>query len=131
MDGRFAFPNFQAAFDGMFAVAKTIELLAACNAPLAGILAEMPARAFLQTRVTCALEMKGGIMRKMSEDSLDKEASFVDGIKVNFGEDWVLVLPDQYQPNLQIVAEAKEQKVAQRLLEEYRGKVEKWKKELG
>jgi mannose-1-phosphate guanylyltransferase/phosphomannomutase len=43
----------------------------------------------------------------------------------------VLVLPDQYQPNVQIVAEAKEQKVAQRLLEEYRRKVEKWKKELG
>ncbi len=130
MDGRFAFPSFQAAFDGMFAVAKTIELLAACNTPLAGILAETPHRVFLQARVTCALEMKGGIMRKMSEDSLDKEASFIDGIKVNFGEEWVLVLPDQYQPNVQIIAEAKEQKVAQRLLEEYCRKVEKWKKEL-
>ena len=70
-------------------------------------------------------------MRRMSEDSLDKEASFIDGIKVHFGEDWSLVLPDQYQPNVLIVAEAKEQKVAQRILEEYRRKVEKWKKELG
>jgi mannose-1-phosphate guanylyltransferase/phosphomannomutase len=131
MDGRFAFPAFQAAFDGMFAVAKTIELLAACNTPLAGILAVTPRRVFLQSRVTCALEMKGGIMRRMSEDSLDKEASFIDGIKVNFGDEWVLVLPDQYQPNIQIVAEAKELKVAQRLLEDYRRKVEKWKKELG
>ena len=69
-------------------------------------------------------------MRKMSEDSLDKEASFIDGIKVHFGEDWMLVLPDQYQPNVQIVAEAKELKVAQRLLDECRKKVEKWKKEL-
>jgi mannose-1-phosphate guanylyltransferase/phosphomannomutase len=75
--------------------------------------------------------MKGGIMRKMSEDSLDKEATFIDGIKVHFGEDWVLVLPDQNQPNVQIVAEAKDVRVAQRLLEEYRKKVEKWKKELG
>ncbi|MGD0843950.1 MAG: mannose-1-phosphate guanyltransferase [Geobacteraceae bacterium] len=130
MDGRFAFPHFQAAFDGMFAIAKTMELLAACDAPLAGILEETPRRAFLQTRVTCPLEMKGGIMRKMSEDSLDKEASFIDGIKVHFGEDWMLVLPDQYQPNVQIVAEAKELKVAQRLLDECRKKVEKWKKEL-
>jgi mannose-1-phosphate guanylyltransferase/phosphomannomutase len=131
MDGRFAFPAFQAAFDGMFAIAKTIELLAACNAPLSSILAEAPHRAFMQARVTCPLEMKGGIMRKMSEDSLDKEASFIDGIKVNFAEEWLLVLPDQYQPNIQIVAEAKELKVAQRLLEEYSRKVEKWKKELG
>jgi mannose-1-phosphate guanylyltransferase / phosphomannomutase len=131
MDGRFAFPVFQSAFDGMFAVVKTIELLATCNSTLADILAETPRRIFLQTRVPCALEMKGGIMRRMSEDSLDKEASFIDGIKVHFGEDWLLVLPDQYQPNVLIVAEAKEQKVAKKILEEYRKKVEKWKKELG
>jgi mannose-1-phosphate guanylyltransferase/phosphomannomutase len=75
--------------------------------------------------------MKGGIMRKMSEDSLDKEATFIDGIKIHIGEDWVLLLPDQYEPNVQITAEAKELKVAQRLLEKYRKKMEKWKKELG
>lgn len=131
MDGRFAFPNFQSAFDGMFAIAKTMELLAFWGAPLAGILDETPRRAFLQARVTCPLEMKGGVMRKMSEDCLDKEASFIDGIKVHFGEDWVLLLPDQYQPNVQITAEAKELKTAQKLLEEYRKKMEKWKKELG
>jgi mannose-1-phosphate guanylyltransferase/phosphomannomutase len=129
MDGRFAFPSFQAAFDGMFAIAKTIELLAACNAPLAGMLAEAPRRTFLRAKVSCALEKKGGVMRRMSEDSMDKEASYIDGIKVNFGEDWVLVLPDQYQPNFQIVAESKEPKTAQRLLEEFRDKVENWKSE--
>jgi mannose-1-phosphate guanylyltransferase/phosphomannomutase len=74
--------------------------------------------------------MKGGIMRKMSEDSLNEEATFIDGIKVHFGEDWVLVLPDQYQPYVHIFAEGKQQKTAQKLLDEYRHKVEKWKKEL-
>jgi mannose-1-phosphate guanylyltransferase/phosphomannomutase len=74
--------------------------------------------------------MKGGIMRKMSEDSLDKEASFIDGIKVLFGDEWVLVLPDQYSSHIHIVAEAKDNKTAQRLLAEYQKKVEGWKKEL-
>ena len=125
MDGRFAFPKFQAAFDGMFTIAKTIELLATSRcAALHSILADIPRRTFLQTRVPCAWEMKGGIMRKMSEDSLDKEATFIDGIKVHFGEDWVLVLPDQYLPFVHIVAEAKEQKTAQKLLNEY---AEKWR----
>jgi len=49
---------------------------------------------------------------------------------VHFGEDWVLVLPDQYNPFVHIVAEAKEQKVAQKLFDDYRKKVEIWKKEL-
>jgi mannose-1-phosphate guanylyltransferase/phosphomannomutase len=130
MDGKFAFPKFQAAFDGMFTIAKTIELLATAGVPLSTIMADVPRRTFLQTRVPCTWEMKGGIMRKMSEDSLDVEATFIDGIKVHFGEDWVLVLPDQYLPFVHIFTEAKQQKSAQRLLDEYRHKVEKWKKEL-
>jgi mannose-1-phosphate guanylyltransferase/phosphomannomutase len=94
------------------------------------VLTDAPRRAYLQASVPCILELKGGIMRKMSEDSLEKEASFIDGIKVHFGQDWALVLPDQYQPVVHIVAEAKEQKTAQKLLDEYKKKVESWKKEL-
>lgn len=130
MDGRFAFPKFQAAFDGMFTIAKTIEMVAASDMRLSRVLDELPHRTFLQTKLPCVLEMKGGIMRKMSEDSLDREATFIDGIKVHFGEDWALVLPDQYQPFVHIIAEAQDHKVAQRLLDEYRKKVDGWKREL-
>lgn len=129
-DGRFAFPRFQAAFDGMFAIAKLMELAAFCGMSLSQGLSTVPARAFLQTSLSCPWEMKGGIMRKMSEDSLEKEASFIDGIKVHFGDDWVLVLPDQYIPIVHIVAEAKDHKAAQKLLTEYQKKLEAWKKEL-
>ena len=129
-DGRFAFPRFQAAFDGMFAIAKLMELAAVCGMPLSQGLSEVPSRAFLQTKLSCAWEMKGGIMRKMSEDSLEKEATFIDGIKVHFGDDWVLVLPDQYIPYVHIVADANDHKTAQRLLAEYQKKLETWKKEL-
>ncbi|HEY6008863.1 MAG TPA: phosphoglucomutase, partial [Geobacteraceae bacterium] len=130
MDGRFAFPRFQAAFDGMFALVKTVELVATSGVPLSRLLAEAPRRSFLQTSLPCVWEMKGGIMRKMSEDSLDKEATFIDGIKVHFGEDWALILPDQYLPTIHIFAEAKDQKTAQQLLNDYRHKVDTWKKEL-
>ena len=129
-DGRFAFPRFQSAFDGMFAIAKLMELSVVSGAPLSQALAEVPRSAFLQTSRPCPWEMKGGIMRKMSEDSLEQEASFIDGIKVHFGAEWVLVLPDQYLPVIHIVAEAKDQKSAQRLLGEYDKKVVAWKKEM-
>ena len=130
MDGKIAFPRFQAAFDGMFAIARTVELLATAGVTLSATLEGIPRRTFLQTRVSCVWELKGGIMRRMSEDSLDEEATFVDGIKVHFGDDWVLVLPDQYQPFIHIFAEAKQPKSAQKLLDDYRHKIEKWKKEL-
>jgi mannose-1-phosphate guanylyltransferase/phosphomannomutase len=129
-DGRFAFPRFQAAFDGMFAIAKLMELSAFRGIPLSQSLSEIPRSAYLQTSLPCPWEMKGGIMRKMSEDSLDKEASFIDGIKVHFGADWVLILPDQYLPVVHIVADAREQKSAEKLLSEYEKKIVAWKKEM-
>ncbi len=129
-DGRFAFPQFQASFDGMFAIARLIELGASTGIPFSKVLADVPHRAFLQVSISSAWEMKGGIMRKMSEDSLEKEATFIDGIKVHEGDDWVLVLPDQYTPYIHVVAEAKDHKAAQKLLGEYQKKVELWKKEL-
>jgi len=129
-DGRFAFPRFQSSFDGMFAIAKLMELCAASGVTLSQALADVPLSSFLQTSLPCPWEMKGGIMRKMSEDSLEKEASFIDGIKVHFGADWVLVLPDQYLPVIHIVAEAMDQKSAQRLLGEYEKKIVAWKKEM-
>jgi mannose-1-phosphate guanylyltransferase/phosphomannomutase len=128
-DGRFAFPRFQAAFDGMFAIAKLMELSAASGVSLSKALAEVPRSAFVQASLPCPWEMKGGIMRKMSEDSLEKEATFIDGIKIHNGTEWVLVLPDQYLPLVHIVAEAEEMKTAQKLLGEYEKKVAAWKKE--
>ncbi len=130
MLGRFAFPRFQNAFDGMFAIAKAVELAASKGTPLSKTMQEIPFRAFLETKITCVWEMKGAVMRKMSEDSVDKEANFIDGIKVSFGEDWVLVLPDQAQPFIRIVVEAKKEETARTLLKEYRDKIESWKKEL-
>lgn len=130
IDGRFAFPRFQAAFDGMFTIAKLIELSAAQGLPFSKVLADVPEQFFLQAGIPCPFEMKGGIMRKMSEDSLDKEASFIDGIKVHNGDDWALVLPDQYSSFVHIFAEAKDEKTARKLLDEYQKKVVKWKKEL-
>ena len=130
MDGQFAFPKFQPAFDGMFAIAKIIELIAATSSSLAKVATEIPQRTFLQSKIPCIWEMKGGIMRKMSEDSLEKEASFIDGIKVHFGEDWLLLLPDQHRSFIHIIAEAREPRIAQKLITEYIEKVNLWKKEL-
>ena len=42
----------------------------------------------------------------MSEDSLEKETTFIDGIKVHFGAEWVLVLPDVDRPIFHILAES-------------------------
>jgi mannose-1-phosphate guanylyltransferase / phosphomannomutase len=130
MDGRFAFPPFQPNFDALFTVAKTLELLARTGQTLGRVRRNLPKRAFRHIQLPCSWELKGGIMRKMSEDSVELEASFIDGVKVQIGDDWVLVLPDQHRPTAHIYAESADARRADQLVESYRGKVEAWKKEL-
>lgn len=130
MDGRFAFPPFQANFDALFTVAKTLELLVRTDRSLSRIRQSIPKRAFRHVQLPCSWDFKGGIMRKMSEDSVDMEASFIDGVKVQIGGDWVLVLPDQHRPLAHIWAESTDESRADQLVETYRRKVEQWKADL-
>ncbi len=130
MDGRFAFPRFHANFDALFTVAKTVELLARAGKPLGQVRKSVPRRAFRHVQIPCSRELKGGIMRKMSEDSVDLDASYIDGVKVQVTDGWVLVLPDQYRPVAHVYAESVDEKRAGELLETYRNKVEEWKREL-
>jgi mannose-1-phosphate guanylyltransferase/phosphomannomutase len=130
MDGRFAFPSFQSNFDALFTAAKTLELLARTGETLGSIRQSIPRRAYRHLQIPCSWELKGGIMRKMSEDSVDLEASFIDGVKVQIDGDWVLLLPDQHRPIAHIVAESGDKNRVDRLLETYREKVEGWKQEL-
>lgn len=130
MDGRFALPVFQGHFDGMFAAAKILEMLGRTGMSVGAIRRTLPARAYRHTQVPCSRQLKGGLMRKMSEHSVNLDASFIDGVKVRFDDDWVLVLPDQYRPVMHIVADSPDAQRAESLLVSYRGKVETWKKEL-
>ncbi len=130
MDGRFAFPPFQANFDALFTVAKILELLARTGETLGRLRQGLPKRAWRQLQIDCSWDLKGGIMRKMSEDSVDQEATFVDGVKVQIGSDWALVLPDQHRPVVHVIAEAATAAAVEKLTEQYRRKIEQWKTDL-
>jgi mannose-1-phosphate guanylyltransferase/phosphomannomutase len=130
MDGRFAFPSFQPHFDALFATVKILELLARTGQTLGGIRRSLPRQAYRHVQIPCSWDLKGGLMRRMSEHSVDLQASFIDGVKVELEGDSVLVLPDQYRPVVHIVAESVAPGRADALVTTYRQLVERWKQEL-
>jgi mannose-1-phosphate guanylyltransferase/phosphomannomutase len=69
-------------------------------------------------------------MRRMSEDAVDREASFVDGVRIATERGWVMVLPDQHRPVAHIFAESIDPATADRLRDEYRDKVTAWLAEM-
>ncbi|TYO99069.1 mannose-1-phosphate guanylyltransferase/phosphomannomutase [Geothermobacter ehrlichii] len=130
LDGRFAFPALHPNFDGLFTVAKMLEMLCRTGSSLHDLKQVAEHRHYLHREVPCSAEYKGGIMRRMSETASQLEASFIDGVRITHGEAWVLVLPDQFRPVVHLIAEAEDATTAGKLLEHYREKITAWKKTL-
>jgi len=117
--GGFVFPQLQPAFDGMLAIAKLLELLATFQTRLSDVVDDLPAYYLSSTRVTCPWEHKGKVMRILSEQYRERRAKPIDGIKIDLGKEWVLVLPDADRPLFHIVAESVSHDQAQALAEKY------------
>ncbi|MBV9711684.1 MAG: nucleotidyl transferase, partial [Ktedonobacteraceae bacterium] len=120
-DGRggFVFPEFQPAFDGMLAIAKLLELLATFDMRLSEVVDDLPAYYMSTTRVNCPWEHKGKVMRILSEQYRERRSKPIDGIKIDLGKEWVLVLPDADSPLFHVVAESVSNEQAQALAEKY------------
>ena len=120
-DGRggFVLPALQPAFDGMLAIAKLLGLLATFQVRLSDVVDDLPSYYISSTRVTCPWEYKGKVMRILSEQYRERRAKPIDGIKIDLGKEWVLVLPDADSPLFHIVAESVSNEQAQALAEKY------------
>ncbi|GER89337.1 nucleotidyltransferase [Dictyobacter vulcani] len=117
--GQFAFPELHPAFDGMLAVAKLLELLSTFEMRLSEVVDDLPAYYMSSTRVNCPWEHKGKVMRILSEQYRERRAKPIDGIKIDLGKEWVLVLPDADGPFFHVFAESVSTEHAQALAEKY------------
>lgn len=125
------FPEYFFAVDGMFTVAKTLEMLATLGRSLGDIARETPHHAQARQQVYCPTEQLGKVMRHAMEHTRDMPKVLVDGIK--FHPDgsgaWVLVLPDKERPYCSIIADAPDEQQATELSERYAELVQRWREE--
>lgn len=121
--GGYIFPAFYPITDGMFAIVKLMELLTLTEARLSAVLAELPPYYMAQSRVPCRWESKGKVMRILNEQYAERRAEQVDGIKIDLGNEWVLILPDPDGPFFHVIAEGYNEEQARVLVEKYTGLV--------
>ena len=117
--GGFVFPSMQPAFDGMLAIVKLLELLSTFEMRLSEVVDDLPPYYMSRTVVNCPWESKGKVMRILSEQYRDRRTKPIDGIKIDLGKEWVLVLPDADRPLFHVVAESVSNEQAQALAEKY------------
>ena len=118
-NGGFIFPELQPAFDGMFAIAKLLEALARYETTLSEVVDNLPPYHLIRVDVNCPWEYKGKVMRILSEQYRERREQPIDGIKIDLGKEWVLVLPDADRPLFHVLAESKSRDAAQALADKY------------
>jgi mannose-1-phosphate guanylyltransferase/phosphomannomutase len=118
-NGGFVFPQLHPAFDGMFALMKLLEALARYETKLSEVVAQLPPYHMIRTQVNCPWEYKGKVMRMLSEQYRAQRGSPIDGVKIDLGTEWVLVLPDADRPLFHVLAESPSRDSAQALADKY------------
>lgn len=104
--GGFIFSRFQPAFDGMLAILKLLEMLAAQDLRLHQLIPSIRQRFKYREQVPCSWARKGGTMRALIAATADDRTDLVDGVRVHLDGDWVILYPDNDRPYFHIIAEA-------------------------
>jgi mannose-1-phosphate guanylyltransferase/phosphomannomutase len=123
--GGFIFPQFHPASDGLFTIAKVLELTASQGVTFTEAIDRLPRYATSSARVPCAWENKGRVMRILNEQYRDSATRQVDGVKIDLGKgEWALILPDADRPIFHVIAEATSESEARKLVDKYAGLVQ-------
>ena len=86
---------------------------------LSEVVDDLPTYYMSSARVNCPWEHKGKVMRILSEQYRERRSKPIDGIKIDLGKEWVLVLPDADSPLFHVFAESVSNEQAQALAEKY------------
>ena len=130
VEGNFAFTEFALNRDSIFASLKVLEMISATNVKLSEIAGEVSDFYYREDQIACPSSLKGKMMRKFLEDAKDKKHDMQDGVKIWLDEnDWILMIPDQYDEALNLYIQAKDRESGEAIRHMYREKIEEWIRE--
>jgi mannose-1-phosphate guanylyltransferase/phosphomannomutase len=110
------FPEFQPAFDALYAMVKVMELLAKEGRKLHELNDMLPHWFFRHRALRCPWERKGEVMRTIVNEYAGSDIEMFDGVRVHVDGGWFLVLPDASDPALNVYAEGNSNEDADRLI---------------
>ncbi|MDA8235435.1 MAG: sugar phosphate nucleotidyltransferase [Clostridia bacterium] len=119
--------KYQLLFDAVFALVSILEYMAVEELTLSQVVEKIPPFYLEKADVYCSWSDKGTVMRKLIEETMEKDVELVDGIKVYHDNGWTLVLPDSDQPVFRVLSEATSDKVAKELAASYASKIKAFK----
>mgnify|MGYP000579576244 CR=1 FL=1 len=129
--GGFIFTDFLFASDGMYSVAKILEMLATTGKRFGELDAQLPKLFMIKQSLHCPWEDKGKVMRYAMQNTEQFERTLIDGVKIFLDKSSnttsILLWPDRERPFFHLHVEAHDKNVATTLMEEYKEKIAEWR----
>jgi mannose-1-phosphate guanylyltransferase/phosphomannomutase len=125
-DTGFIIPQLHPGFDGMFCIAKLIEMLTIQERSLASARSELPRVIHKTYTVRCPWTVKGALMRYLVETHPAQNLELIDGVKIcqPYDDSWVLVLPDASEPLVHLYINSNDRDWVDDSLRQYRARVQ-------
>ena len=116
----------QAVRDGAMTTALILEIMAETGEKLSKLIEEQPQYFIEKGKVECPEDKKEKLLEKLVEQVKGLNVSTIDGVKIWFEDkSAILVRPSGTEPVYRLYAEAKNQKKALKLIEDYSSKLKK------
>lgn len=129
--GGFIFTDFLFASDGMYSVAKILEMMALTNTRFGKLDQQVPKLHMNRKVIHVPWDKKGKVMRYlMKETDHHPQRILLDGVKLildHTASTSVLLWPDRSKPSFHIFAESKERELADLLIAQYEEKIVAWR----
>jgi mannose-1-phosphate guanylyltransferase/phosphomannomutase len=122
--GGFLFPEFLYATDGMFSVAKIIELISRSNQTIDALNKNTPRLFMLKENIVCSKEEKGTILRRFMEDNAQYRQQLIDGVKLFIDDANVLCIPDKDRNIVHLNVETSSAAKSKKLMKVFKKMVE-------
>ncbi|MBN2366079.1 MAG: nucleotidyltransferase [Calditrichaeota bacterium] len=125
--GGFIFRNFHFSSDGMYNIARILEMLALSNRTLSELVKELPGIHVRKTAVPCPWDRKGQVMRQIMKHSEGKKRLLIDGVRLQLNEGTVLFLPDKEKAYFYVQTDSATPEKSEQLMMKYVELVNRWK----
>lgn len=129
--GGFIFTDFLFASDGMYTVAKILEMMALTNTRFGQLDKQVPKLHRQRKTIHVPWDKKGRVMRYLMKDT-DSQSHriLVDGVKLvldHKASTSVVLLPDREKPLFHVHAESANKELAEMLVTQYENKIVEWR----
>lgn len=129
--GGFIFTNFLFASDGMYSVAKILEMLALANTRFGQLDKQVPRLHLNKKTIHVPWDKKGRVMRYLMKDTDSQpHRILLDGVKLvldHKASTSVLMWPDRAMPTFHVHAESADKELAEILVSQYEEKIVEWR----